>query len=97
MTGFQWDWSFALSIVPQLLEGLKVTVIATVLGFALALLLGLVWTLLRLASVPVLSATVQLFVEFLRGTPFLVQLFFLFYVLPSWGITFKTCTRRRSR
>ncbi len=88
MTGFQWDWSFALSIVPQLLDGLKITVIATLLGFALALALGLVWTLVRLASVPVISPAVQLFVEFLRGTPFLVQLFFLFYVLPSWGITF---------
>jgi polar amino acid transport system permease protein len=38
--------------------------------------------------VPVLSPLVQLFVEFVRGTPFLVQLFFLFYVLPTWGLTF---------
>jgi polar amino acid transport system permease protein len=88
MTGFQWDWSFVASIVPQLLLGLKITVFATLTGFVAALLLGLVWTLLRLASVPVLSPLVQLFVEFVRGTPFLVQLFFLFYVLPTWGLTF---------
>lgn len=88
MTGFQWDWAFAASIVPQLLQGLKITVAATLCGFAGALVLGLVWTLLRLASIPVLSPLVQLFVEFVRGTPFLVQLFFLFYVLPTWGLTF---------
>lgn len=88
MTGFQWDWAFAASIVPQLLLGLRITIFATLAGFAGALVLGLVWTLLRLASIPVLSPLVQLFVEFVRGTPFLVQLFFLFYVLPTWGLTF---------
>ena len=88
MTGFQWDWAFVLSIVPQLLQGLKITVFATLIGFVASLLLGLVWTLLRLAQVPILSPLVQLFVEFVRGTPFLVQLFFLFYVLPTWGLTF---------
>ena len=88
MTGFQWDWVFAASIVPQLLQGLKITVAATLCGFAGALVLGIVWTLLRLASIPVVSPLARLFVEFVRGTPFLVQLFFLFYVLPAWGLTF---------
>jgi polar amino acid transport system permease protein len=88
MSEFSWDWAFALSIVPQLVEGLKVTVALTFFGSLLAFLLGLVWTIIRLANIPVLSAAASFFVEFVRGTPFLVQVYFLFYVSPGLGITF---------
>jgi len=88
MSSFQWDWSYAWSAVPLLLEGIKITILATFFGSIIAFVLGLVWTLIRIAAIPVVSPVVNLFVQFLRGTPFLVQLFFLFYVLPTWGITF---------
>lgn len=86
MSGFSWDWAYALSIMPDLLEGLLVTVQATLLATAIALPLGLVLMLLRVAAIPVLSPLVGFFVEFLRGTPFLIQLYFIFYVLPNYGI-----------
>jgi polar amino acid transport system permease protein len=88
MSTFQWDWSIAWSTVPLLLDGMQVTLIATFFGSILAFLLGLVWVLIRLAGIPIITPAVNLFAQFLRGTPFLVQLFFLFYVLPTWGITF---------
>lgn len=88
MSGFQWDWSYAWQIMPQLVEGLQITVLVTVCGSLLAFVLGLVWILLRLARIPVVSDTVGIFVEFVRGTPFLIQLYFLFYVVPTWGLTF---------
>jgi polar amino acid transport system permease protein len=84
---FAWDWHFAWSVVPLLLTGAKVTVIATVFGSAIGFLLGMVWTLARMTQVPVLAPTVGLFVEFVRGTPLLIQLYFLFYVLPTWGVS----------
>jgi polar amino acid transport system permease protein len=86
MTGFSWDWNFAWEIAPYLLEGLKVTVAATFWGTVLALVLGLVLTILRLAEIPVASRALDLIVQFLRGTPFLIQLYFLFYALPQYGI-----------
>ena len=86
MTGFSWDWNFAWEIAPYLLEGLKVTVAATFCGTVLALVLGLVLTILRLAEIPVASRALDLIVQFLRGTPFLIQLYFLFYALPQYGI-----------
>jgi polar amino acid transport system permease protein len=86
MTGFSWDWNFAWTIIPYLLEGLKVTVEATFCGTALALVLGLIFTILRLAEIPVLSRALDLIVQFLRGTPFLIQLYFLFYALPQYGV-----------
>ena len=88
MTGFVWDWHYAWSAVPSLLDGLKLTVEATVLGAILAIALGPCWTLLRMMGIPVLSPAIALLLELLRGTPFLVQIFFLFYVLPNYGVSF---------
>jgi polar amino acid transport system permease protein len=80
MTG--WSWSNASAALPLLLHGLVVTLEATVLGSALAFVLGLILTLLRLSRVPVLSQVVWAFVEFVRDTPLLVQLYFVYFVFP---------------
>jgi polar amino acid transport system permease protein len=82
----EWDWSFVWEIMPTLLQGVVVTIEATILGTALALVLGLVFTLLRRSRRRAVAAPVTFLVEFVRGTPLLVQLYFLFYVLPDLGI-----------
>lgn len=87
-----WDWNHAWSVLPSLLEGLKITIFATVIGSAFAVTFGLVLCMVRLARVPVLSPVVWFLIEFLRGTPFLVQLYFAFYVLPYYGIIFSPLT-----
>lgn len=81
-----WNWAFAREILPLLLSGLKVTVIATVLGAAVAAVLGLVFALLRRSPNRWVARTAGFVVEFIRGTPLLVQLYFIFYVLPDIGI-----------
>jgi polar amino acid transport system permease protein len=85
-----WDWGFAWSILPQLLEGLRLTLLATCLGSATAFALGLVWTFLRLKKIPVVTPVIEFLVQFVRGTPFLIQLYCLFYVLPTWGLSLST-------
>ncbi len=87
MSEFIWDWGYAWSVIPQLLAGLVLTIQATFLGTALAFVIGLLWVLLRFARIPILSPVARLIVEFLRGTPFLVQLYFIFYVFPTYGLT----------
>jgi polar amino acid transport system permease protein len=87
MSGFQWDWAFAWSIVPELAKGVVVTVFATAAGSALAFVLGLVWSFVRIAQIRLVTPAVWFFVQFIRGTPLLIQLYFLFYVLPTWGIS----------
>jgi len=82
-----WDWSFAWSIVPALLMGAKITVIATLLGSLLSFVVGLIWTLLRMMRIKLVSPAVEFFVSFVRGTPLLVQLYFVFYVFPKWGLS----------
>lgn len=85
--GAIFDGAFALAILPDLGRALLVTVQATLAGMALALALGLAWALLRRSPVrPVRLATFWL-VEFVRSTPLLVQLYFLFFVLPNAGVT----------
>lgn len=81
-----WDWQFAWEILPLLLEAAIVTVQATIMGFIIAAILGLIWALLRRSPVRVISMPVTGLVEFVRSTPLLVQLFFLYYVLPEYGI-----------
>ncbi len=88
--GIHWDtsseWAFAISIFPILMLGLLVTIEATILGFFVAAILGLVLAVLKGAPTRFVSWPANLVTEFLRDTPLLVQLFFLYYVLPDYGI-----------
>ncbi|MDS9469219.1 ectoine/hydroxyectoine ABC transporter permease subunit EhuD [Paracoccus sp. MBLB3053] len=88
--GFEWDTTnaltLAISILPILLVGLWVTVQATFLGFFVALVLGLVFAVLKGAPSRLISWPANAITEFIRDTPLLVQLFFLYYVLPEYGI-----------
>lgn len=88
--GYEWDLSsplaFALSILPILLTGMLVTIQATVVGFLVALVLGLVLAVLKAAPSRLIAWPARVVTEFIRDTPLLVQLFFLYYVLPEYGI-----------
>lgn len=81
-----WDWNFALEILPALLKGLKVTVQATIMGILVAMALGLVLALARRSQRKLVSWPVGGLVEGVRSTPLLAQLFFLYFVLPEFGI-----------
>ncbi|TDC82903.1 ectoine/hydroxyectoine ABC transporter permease subunit EhuD [Actinomadura sp. 7K507] len=87
-----WDWQYSGEILPDLLSGLRYTVIATLVGYVIALILGLVWTLLRRTPYTVVNQTVRWVTEFIRSTPLIPQLYFVFFVLPSFGITLSPLT-----
>ena len=88
--GIEWDtsnnWLFAASILPILLRGMVVTIQATALGFAVAAVFGLMLAGLKAARSRLIAWPARAISEFLRDTPLLVQLFFLYYVLPEYGI-----------
>ena len=87
------DWSFAFDILPDMLYAfLRFSLVATVLGIVLAAVLGLAFAIVRRARVPVLAPLTTAFIDFVRSTPLLVQLFFLFFVLPEAGITLPPLT-----
>jgi cystine transport system permease protein len=74
------------SLGPLLMAGLRFTVPLTLLSFAFGLVLGLIVAVVRLFGPAPLAAIVRFYVWIFRGTPLLVQLFLIFYGLPSAGI-----------
>ncbi|MDQ1029005.1 polar amino acid transport system permease protein [Streptomyces umbrinus] len=88
----KWDWSAVGDFMPHFWDGLLVTLQALVLGSLISFALGLVWALLMRTPSRWVRWPVGVVTEFIRNTPLLVQLFFLFYVLPEWNITFSAMT-----
>lgn len=82
----EWNWAFVDKILPQLASGVIVTIQATLLGSVFALIVGMLIAVARRSSRRWTAAPVTGFANFIRGTPLLVQLYFLFYVLPDIGI-----------
>jgi polar amino acid transport system permease protein len=81
-----WDWQFTFQILPILARASLVTIEATLLGFVLAAILGLLLALMRMSRSPWVAWPAHGFVEFIRSTPLLVELFFMFFVLPKFGV-----------
>ncbi len=82
------DWELISSSLWPLLRGaLTGTIPLTLASFVLGLALGLVVALMRLSRVRVVSGIARAYVSVIRGTPLLVQLFVIFYGLPSVGVT----------
>lgn len=81
-----WDWEFAWRILPTLLGGLRETAVATVIGTLIALALGLMISFVQFRDRPISSRVIAGYIYVIRGTPFLVQLYFIFFVLPEVGI-----------
>ena len=72
--------------LPILIKGLWLTIAVTALALCLSTALGLVWALLRTSGVPMLAAPTRVFVELVRGVPILVILFYIYFVMPDFGI-----------
>ncbi|MEU3276210.1 ectoine/hydroxyectoine ABC transporter permease subunit EhuD [Streptomyces antibioticus] len=87
-----WDWDAVRDFMPLFREGLVVTLQVLAVGSLIAFTLGLVWALLMRAPTRWVRWPVGTVTEFVRDTPLLVQLFFLFYVLPEWGLTLSAMT-----
>jgi len=80
-------WGILVDSLPKLLEyGVKVTVPLTALSFALALVVSLIVAMIQYADVPVLRQVCRFYIWIVRGTPLLVQLYLVFYGLPSLGV-----------
>jgi polar amino acid transport system permease protein len=75
-----------------ILQGFLVTMGISALAFAGGLAIGTVVALLRLARNPVLRWPAAAYIELFRNLPFLIEVFFVYYVLPFWGIRLPALT-----
>lgn len=87
-----WDWSAVADFMPRFWDGVLVTLQILVLGSLISFTLGLVWAIGFKAPTRFVRWPVSVVTEFIRTTPLLVQLFFLFFVLPEWGVQFSALT-----
>jgi polar amino acid transport system permease protein len=72
---------------PDLWAGLQLTVLLTICGMALALVIGMLLALARLdGRRRLIAVPAAVFVELIRGSPLLLQLFYIFYVFPFFGL-----------
>ena len=86
------DWGFAWSILPALTAGASVTLQATMVGFLVALALGLPLALCRRSRSILLFLPATAVIEFIRSTPLLIQVYFIFFVGPQFGIRLSPVT-----
>ena len=73
--------------LPILMQGLRLTIIVTIGSLVLSTVLGMVWALMRVSGVPLLAGIAKTFVNVIRGIPIIVQLFYIYFVLPDLGIS----------
>ena len=78
--------------LPGLLEGARITVLITVLGCALAVAMAFLAAITRMYGPAPLRWLAITYIELFRGTSALVQLFWLFFVLPHFGVTLEPLT-----
>ena len=75
-----------------LLAGLKMTIPLTAISFSIGLVIALITALVQTAKIPVLRSLARLYVWIIRGTPMVVQLFVVYFGLPSIGVLLSSFT-----
>lgn len=79
-------YDLILYSIPLLLKGALVTTEIAIAGMILGICLGILLVILRLSGVKLLKAFVTVYVSFIRGTPFLIQILIVFYSLSVLGL-----------
>lgn len=73
--------------LPILLQGVQLTVLITLASLVVSTLLGLVWAMMRVSGIAVLAGFSAVMINILRGIPIIVQLFYIYFVLPDYGLS----------
>ena len=85
-------WAFVSENWRELLEGLLNTFKVSLIAIAGAFVIGLVLGAARAHRIPVVSQFTAVYVELIRNTPILLQIFMIFYALPQFGVTWNQFT-----
>ena len=77
----------AQEYLPILLQGVQLTVLITLASLVVSTLLGLVWAVMRVSGIAVLAGFSAVMINILRGIPIIVQLFYIYFVMPDFGLS----------
>ncbi|TIP26261.1 MAG: amino acid ABC transporter permease [Mesorhizobium sp.] len=89
---YQFDFGWLTDSLPVLLKGIRITVQLILIGAVFGVALGIACAWVRALGPKWLKPVVATYVELIRNTPFLIQLFFIFFGLPSLGIRMSELT-----
>ena len=81
-----WEWDYAWEVLPLLLKGVRLTLTITVLASIIALVLGFLLAFTMHQRIPALHLLAKAYVQVIRNTPLLVQVYLFFFALPQFGI-----------
>ena len=93
----EYQWRTVLAYLPDYLHAAVLALRITVLGFLLAFVLAMIAALARNSGLRILRIPAACYVEVIRNTPVLLQIFIVYFALPSFGIRLSAITRGRSR
>lgn len=79
---FQFEWSAMIDALPTLMQGVKYTILISLLGILLGFLVGIVAGLARVSSNKFIYSIGTIYVEVIRGTPLMVQALYIYFALP---------------
>lgn len=82
-----WNWGFAIEIFPIIASAIWLVLAVTLGAYFVAAIFGLILTFLRRTKYKMLTYVTNGFIEFVRSTPPLIQLFFFYFALPTIGIS----------
>ena len=87
-------WRDTVEFLPILMSGVALTIIVTIGSLLLSTVLGLVWALMRVSGIGILTGFSGALINVIRGIPIIVLLFYLYFVMPEFGVTLTRCRRR---
>lgn len=87
-----WRWGLVWELLPRFVDAAGKTLLAAVGGYAIAVVLGLILVLAQRTRFSFLTFFVREIIEIIRSTPLLLQIFFVFYVGPQFGLTLSPWT-----
>jgi polar amino acid transport system permease protein len=80
-------WRDTVEFLPILMSGVALTIIVTIGSLLLSTVLGLIWALMRVSGIGVLTGLSAGLINVIRGIPIIVLLFYLYFVMPEFGVT----------
>ena len=80
-------WRDTVEFLPILMSGVALTIIVTIGSLLLSTVLGLIWALMRVSGIGVLTGLSAGLINVIRGIPIIVLLFYLYFVMPEFGLT----------
>ena len=80
-------WRDTVEFLPILMSGVALTIIVTIGSLLLSTVLGLIWALMRVSGIGILTGLSAGLINVIRGIPIIVLLFYLYFVMPEFGVT----------